>query len=1224
MHCLSFRSVCRLAILGLWVTSGHLMELSAQDEVDFVQDVRPILSNVCFHCHGPDENTRQGDLRLDTFEGLFNQRDGYHIVKPADVQSSELLQRVLSDDADLVMPPADSSKQLTKEQKDVLRRWVEQGAEWKQHWSFIKPETPAVPSVPNDDWCRNEIDYFILARQRAAGLAPSPQASALTLIRRLYLDLTGLPPTPEQADHWAQRIWGQSVDVEGSPCDEQAYLALVNELLDSPHYGERWGRRWLDLARYADTNGYEKDRDRSIWPYRDWVVNAINSDMPFDQFTIEQIAGDMVGDSTVDQQVATGFHRNTMLNEEGGIDPLEFRFHAMTDRVATTGTTWLGLTLGCCQCHTHKYDPISHTEYYQLMAFLNNADEPSLELPDEAIDARWRDNLQRAARLTDELADKWPVQSTTDVPARVIEASADGDQSVVVQDDGLILVSAANPDKAQYTVQIQVQDPTFTHLSLQATTPEGASGPGRTDHGNFVLSEIDIKARSAASAPDTPNAENYAQIGIRSATASVQQNGFEIPKAFDGQPNTGWAIHGPKGVPRDATAVFELDPNSLKPIPNGPLVLQITLKQAHGTQHTLAAFRLSTSRQRSDADADSERHQIVQQEFQKWLDQERKNAVPWQNLKPVTATSNLPILTIQDDDSIFASGDTAKRDDYFIELAASSEPIHAIRLEALPDDRLPARGPGSTYYEGTLGDFFLNEIRFTSQDQDFPIQSATESYAKNRFGSNPATAALAFDSDVQTGWSVHGRQGERHVAVFVLQEPVPAGVPVKVQMTFGRHFASSLGRFRFAATSQSTAPQARGYSEQIGQLLLQDEQASDQQSAALFREFLLSAAPLAQHAEKIHQLKQRPAATSTLVLRERPHEHPRPTFRHHRGEYLQPREPVEAATPGVLHDFPESYPRNRLGFARWIVSADNPLTARVVVNRQWAAFFGSGLVKTLDDFGLQGDAPSHPQLLDWMATTWVTEDHWSLKSLHRRIVTSSTYRQSSTVNPAAKSVDPGNRLLCYAPRFRMDAELVRDQFLVASGAISRTIGGPPVRPLQPAGVTESAYGSPQWSASAGADRYRRSLYTFAKRTAPFAMLSTFDGPSGEACIARRNRSNSPLQALTLLNDVMLVDLAGRAGLRMVDYAHDHSDLNIRQQVAYLMRLVLVRHPSEDEVAALTDFFTAQLAAFESNPAAAESLLGESRPKDPADVPLCAAWTATARVVFALDEALTRE
>ena len=1221
----------------------------AQDApVDFNADVRPILSNTCFHCHGPDQNTREADLRLDQQHPLFEDRGGHVAVKPGDAANSELIRRILSNDPDEVMPPPDSSKTLTAAQRDTLVRWVNQGATWQQHWSFVKPIRETPPDVGNDAWTRNEIDRFVLHKIRAAGLEPSSPAAPHILLRRIYLDLIGLQPTPAETDAWLTKIWGStrfdSADGSTPPLKESAWQELIDHLQASPHYGERWARRWLDLARYADTNGYEKDRDRSIWPYRDWVVNAINSDLPFDQFTVEQLAGDMLPDATIDQRIATGFHRNTMLNEEGGIDPMEFRYHAMTDRVATTGTTWLGLTLGCCQCHTHKYDPVSHTEYYQIFAYLNNADEPSLLLPSESVDEQWAKNKKQADELLADLPNQWPVNDSQNVNAEIASAVADGSQTLTVADGQWIDVSGPNSETATYVVELNLPTLQFDSIKLSTRTTGKAKGPGRTRHGNFVLNEITFEVQSNNSAPSAASGPTLTALPITAATANVEQDSYEISKAIDGDLATGWGIHGSRGIPDVAEATFQLDTSALQQLKSANGLLKVTIKQTTGDKHTIGSFALSLQKNRTPDETREARQHSLAKAFDAWRRSEKANAVDWKILVPVAATSNLPILTIQDDHSIFASGDTAKRDDYVITLEAADHPISAIRLEALPDDRLPEGGPGSTYYEGTLGDFYLTEIGAKSGSTKFPFVSATHTYAKNRFGSNPATAAMAIDGDIQTGWSVHGRQGEAHTAVFVFAEPVPAGTPLTIDMSFGRHFASSLGRFRFSATDSPTPPEARMYSPDVSQLLRDaDRPLSHDQHAKLLSTFLTSAEQLSAQSEKIRKLRLRPSATSSLVLQSRPPEHTRPTFRHHRGEYLQPKEPVTVGLPSVLLPANAAAPTDRLEFARWLVSSQTPLTARVVVNRHWAAFFGNGIVKTLDDFGLQGAAPSHPELLDWLAVTFSNDDQWSIRKLHRKIVSSATYRQSSGMSNAALQIDPDNRLLSSSPRIRLDAEIIRDQLLVAAGVLSTELGGPPVRPPQPGGVTESAYGSPKWTASKGSDRYRRRLYTFIKRTAPFAMFSTFDAPSGEACIANRDRSNSPLQALTMLNDVMLMELAQKAGESVVE---DSTLTDTASRIDNLFRRTMVRLPNADELKLLQTFFEEQKLHFATNPKQAADFTGQKL----ADVKLQsgdvaqtddinpqsttsdsdnllaeqAAWTATARAVFGLDESLTRE
>jgi len=1007
------RVLAAIMMCGAMLTSPLAAEPSPPAPVSFSRDVRPILSRYCFKCHGPDDVARQSGLRLDLRDVAVVPADsGVAAIIPGKPEESELIRRIYSDSEDERMPPVSTQTMLSDEQKRILERWIAAGAEYEQHWAFVAPQQIPLPAVKDRTWPQNEIDRFVLARLEAGGLRPSPSADKYSLIRRLSLDLIGLPPTPEEADAFVN---------DASP---DAYERAVDRLLASPQYGERWARPWLDLARYADTNGYEKDRPRSIWPYRDWVIEALNADLPFDQFTIEQLAGDMLPGATLDQRIATGFHRNTMLNEEGGIDPLEFRFHAMADRVAVTGTVWLGLTLGCAQCHTHKFDPVSHREYYQFMALLNNADEPDLDLPDPELDQRYEKNLLEADRLLAGLPEHWPA----------------------------------------------------------------AEGRGADE--------------------------------------------------------------------------------------------------------------------------------MIDERFAQWLETERRRTVDWQALRPIAAKSNLPLLTVQEDDSVFVSGDTTKQDTYELEFRSQPGRITALRLEALPDERLPAHGPGMTYYEGAKGDFFLNEFTLHVDGRAVNFARASGSYGKNRFGKGETIAPNAIDGDPQTGWSVFDRPGERHTAVFVLEQPLESPQELRLTMTFGRHYASSLGRFRISVTNDDRGGEARDLSEEIESLLLvPDGQLTTGDRARLREAFLLQAPEVAKQAQRIRKLRQPPSYTTTLVMRERPPEDPRPTHRHHRGEFLQPKELVQPATLEILPPITDGLPRNRLGLARWLVSPQNPLTARVTINRQWAAFFGRGIVATLQDFGYQGEPPTHPELLDWLAVD-LLRSGWSIKRLHKQIVMSATYRQSSRVTPELLVIDPDNRLLARGPRLRLEAELIRDSVLQASGLLSSKIGGPSVYPPQPESVTtEGAYGALPWKVSQGDDRYRRSLYTFSKRTAPFAMYATFDAPSGEACVARRDVSNTPLQALTLLNDVIFQEAAQSLGRTIFVQGG-----GLEPRAAEMFRRCMTRPPDPQELADLVAFFNSQKSRFAAGELDAAAVAGGGG----GDVDERAAWTALARVLFNLDETIVKD
>ena len=996
----------------------------AEKAPDFSRDVRPILSQHCFKCHGPDDKSRKGGLRLDLRESALKEaKSGGIALVPGKPAESELVSRIFTHDEDELMPPSSAKRPLTDAQKDTLRRWVAAGAEYQEHWAFQRPVRPGVPArselnaaledwkkrepqtapALSDEasalleWPRNAIDSFVLRRLLEAHLAPSPSADVSTLCRRIHLDLVGILPTLEEQDAFAASA---NIDLES------AVASLADRLLASPRYGERWARKWLDLARYADTNGYEKDRPRTIWPYRDWVVRALNADMPFDRFTIEQIAGDMLPGATVEQRIATGFHRNTMLNEEGGIDPNEFRFHAMTDRVATTGTTWLGLTTGCAQCHTHKFDPLTHREYFQLMAFLNNADEPDIEIRTADLASREEKNRALALKLRAGLEAKW-------------KPSADSSHKI---DDA----------------------------------------------------------------------------------------------------------------------------------------------------------------------------------FSQWLSAERSSATQWQILRPVTAVSNLPLLTIEPDGSIFASGDITKSDRYDLQFKGVPKGVTAMRIEALPDSRLPAHGPGMTFYEGPKGDFFIGEFLLISNGKDVFFSGATESYAKNNFGKNPAAAALMFDGDAQTGWTTAGRMGERHTAILTLPAPLAPSDDWKVSLLMGRHYACSIGRFRISVTTDPKPGAARDLSEAIETLLrIPDQNLSGEQRKSLREEFLMRQPALKTEAARIRDLEKHSEPQVSLGFQERAPENPRPTFMHHRGEFLQPTERVTPGVPAFLNPLPANSGRDRLAFAHWLVASENPLTARVTVNRQWGAFFGNGIVRTLDDFGYQGETPSHPELLDWLAVEFMNQS-WSLKKLHRLIVTSATYRQTSHVTGSPPGADPNARLLSRFPRIRLEAEVIRDGALASASMLTENLGGPGVFPPQPEGATEAAYGKSEWKPSTGPDRYRRSLYTFSKRTAPFALYHTFDAPTGESCIARRDVSNTPLQALSLLNDITFNEAAIAFGKSL---AADAKGDAARVEIAF--RKIVCRHPEDDERSMLMRFIA--------------SRRGEKPGGNDED----RVWAALVRALFNLDETVTK-
>ena len=1143
---------------------------------DYSRDVRPILSDKCFKCHGPDEKKRSAKLRLDDRAVAIKKG----AVVPGKPDQSGVVQRIFSDDAEMVMPPPTSNKTLTAVQKATLRRWIAAGADVAPHWAFVAPKPPPLPPVRNKTWTRTSVDAFILARLESAGLAPQPEADRPSLARRASLDLTGLPPTPEEVDAFVK-----------DPAPE-AYEAYVDRLLASPRFGERWARRWLDLARYADTNGYEKDRPRVMWPWRDWVIRAFNVDMPFDRFTIEQLAGDMLPDATPDQKIATGFHRNTMINEEGGIDPLEFRYHSLVDRVNTTSTVWLGMTIGCANCHTHKYDPVTQVDYYRIMAFFDGADEPVFDIPDADVARRRAEQEKKIDDARAALELKFPAEGGLDwTPVRIESVKSAQKATSRVLEDGSVLIGGDSPEKDTTEIAFLADLPNVAAVRLEVLPDESLphKGPGRAENGNFVVSELSLRDDKA--------------IEIASATADFEQQNFPASAALDGKPETGWAIAGPTPMNVARAAVFML----AAPRPAMKKTWTLKIDQNFGQRHTLGRFRISLGAPSKGGGRESH----FNRKLAEWIRAEEGRAVRWEPLRPVDARSNLPILAVQGDRSVFVRGDMTKSDTYELGFEVGGRKVTAIRLEAIADPRLPKGGPGRVHYEGPFGDFWLSEVTVQADGKPVKLARATQSFADGN-----KTAARAIDGDQQSGWSISGGQGRTHAAVFQLDPPVEKVSRLDLKLLFERYYAAGLGRFRISITGDERSAEARGLSADVEEaLLVAAERRTPEQLAAIRRQFLELAPELAGARKEIQKLRDGlPGYSTTLVMQEREPQDRRTTFLRNRGEFLEPREKVAAEMISLFPPLPEGTPRDRLSFARWLVNPQNPLTARVTMNRLWAAFFGRGLVRTTEDFGFQGEAPTHPDLLDWLATDFVRQG-WSQKKMMRLIVTSAAYRQSARVTAEALQKDPENKLLSRSPRTRLDAEVVRDSVLKAAGLLSPKIGGPSVFPPQPPGITtEGAYGPLTWTVSQGEDRYRRGLYTFAKRTAPYAMFSTFDGPSGEACVARREVSNTPLQALTMLNDEVVVEAARHAGKSA---AADPAPAE--KKIAAMFRRCLSREPDAAEVALLLKYLETQKARIAAQEVDAVKIAGKG---DGADVER-AAWTLLFRALLNLDEFVTR-
>jgi hypothetical protein len=1210
-------SVRPLVGLALILSASHLyaddLPPASKAPVDFARDIQPILAKACYRCHG--EKAIKGGLALDARESALKGGDNGPAILPGKSDKSRLIRFVSGIDDDIVMPPLGSGEMLTDQQVGVLRAWIDQGAQWPDalagkprskstHWAFQKPVRPKPPTVSQPNWLRNPIDAFVLARLDREKLTPAPEAPKETLLRRLSLDLIGLPPTPEEIDAFL---------LDNRP---DAYEKQVDRLLNSPHYGERWARRWLDRARYADTNGYEKDRERSIWPYRDWVIKALNNDMPFDQFSIEQLAGDLLPNATTDQKIATGFHRNTMINEEGGIDVEEFRFASVVDRIATTGGAWMGLTLQCAQCHTHKYDPITQREYYKLFAFFNNVDELDIDVTARDIEARRAQAEAQARSIEATRASQFPPVDPNEniLTLKPKKLKAEEPTKLALGNDGLIVASGKVRPTDTYIFDVEIPAGIYEAFRID-TSATGKKGPGRTTHGNFVLTDVKI----ALNTKDKPQS-----LPFRAAKADVEQVEFPAAAAIDADPKTGWAIDDGKGKIRSPHFVTFAFKDLLKL--DAKQLITITLEQAYGADHTLGQFKLSLLKKpepapKPESSSESElRASHLARKFKAW--QKEQIAHDWTILKPIKSSSlKHATMDHRPDGSILARGDKPNNDVYEIGLTDDVVGATALRLEVLPDPSLPDDGPGRAPLF-SVGDFILTDFIVTQVgpegakgDKLVAIATASEDYSE---AGHPA--ALAIDPATDTGWTVKGQIGKPHAAVFEFKEPLSKprrGSRYRVTLRQEGIHQMTIGRFRISATKDKSPILACSAPADIESLLniSLDKRSSDQQ--AKIREYFLSVAPeLDEVNRKIANIRRgAPKHPTSMVMVERPTSELRSTHIHKRGEFQQPLEIVQAGVPAFLPALPSDAKVDRLAFAQWLMSPENPLPARVFVNQAWQAFFGRGIVATVDDFGVRGDRPTHPELLDWLATEAVKLG-WSQKALHRLIVTSSTYRQSSKATAAMLSKDPLNELLARGPRVRVEAEMVRDIALRVSGLLNPAIGGPGVYPPQPDGVMALSYGQMGWPTSTGPNRYRRGMYTFIKRTAPYATFVLFDGPTSDIACIRRERSNTPLQALTLLNDPVYQEAAGALADRLLKEAPKSVDDRIRH--AY--RIVLGRHPSPHESAMIATFYNQQLDRAQKGELGNKPKSGKGPGLDPEKQ----AWTAVARALLNLDETITKE
>jgi hypothetical protein len=971
----------------------------------------------CFACHGPDAGARKAGLRLDRREVAVEKA----AIVPGDPDKSELVHRIFWDDEpSKVMPPPRTKKTLTAAQKDLLKRWVAAGAAYESHWAYIPPVRPEPPAVKDEKWVRNAIDRFILARLEKEGLTHSREADRETLIRRVSLDLTGLPPTP--------------ADVDAFVADQRpdAYERLVDRLLAEDAFGEHWARMWLDLARYGDSAGYANDPPRTIWLYRDYVIRSFNQNKPFDQFTVEQLAGDLLPNPIDDQLIATAFHRNTMTNSEGGTSPEEFRNAAIIDRVNTTMTVWMGTSIACCQCHDHKYDPLTNKEFFQVFAIFNNT-----------ADANRADESPLLSIYTDEQKAK--------------RAKLEADIAAV---------------------------------------------------------EAKFKERAPALAA------------------------------------------GREAWEREAAAV----------------------------------------------------------------------TTDWTGLTPdAMQSSGGATLTKQPDGAVLASGTNPAKDAYTITAKTDLKHITGFRLEALADPSLPSKGPGRA------GNFVLSAFKVKAGGADKGVKSAAADFEQQGFPASAAAAGKGGDA----GWAVAPQTGKDHWVVFTLDTPIDNDGAVTLTFTLehsSQYAQHVLGKFRLSATSAKNPQGGPKLPDDVrAALAVAADQRNDAQRGLLSDYYAHNVAPELE-AERTQQAALKKQVTEVVsvtvpIMREQPANERRRTHIEKRGNYLALGDEVSEGVPAVFLRDKAEMPHDRLALARWLVSPDNPLTARVQANRFWEEIFGIGIVRTSEEFGSQGEPPVNPELLDWLATEMVRQK-WDVKQFLRQLVTSATYRQSSRVTPELRERDPDNRLLARGPRFRLSAEEVRDQALAVSGLLSRKMYGPSVKPPRPASGLSAAFGGGlDWQTSGGEDKYRRALYTEWRRSSPYPSMATFDAPNRDVCTVRRVRTNTPLQALVTLNDPVFVEAAQALGRRMAQGAAGSGDhaATAADKARFGFRLCLARPPRDPELDRLVRLFDDARAEYAKDKDKAVQMatnpLGPPPPN--ADVADLAAWTAVANVLLNLDETLMK-
>ena len=1153
-----------LVLCSTTLTPALLAQAARADEragdIDFNRDIKPILSNVCYKCHGPDPAERKGGtdgLRLDTYAGATADLGDRAAIVPGDADKSELVLRISTQDPNELMPPPSSGRKLTPREVRLLTDWVRQGAKYVQHWSYVKPIRPAVPVVKDTAWPRNAIDNFLLARLERDGLKPSPEADRYALIRRLSLDITGLPPSIAEVDAFV------------NDTDPQAYEKLVDALLRKPSYGEHWGHMWLDLARYADSAGYADDPLRTIWLFRDYVIRSLNANKPFDQFTIEQIAGDLLPEPTEDQLIATSFHRNTLTNSEGGTNDEEFRTVAIVDRVNTTMAVWMGTTIACAQCHNHKYDPISQEEFFRFYAIFNNTEDADRRDESPLLDFFTDEQKQQQSRLTAEIAQlekvlqtptpelqaaqarweqafpldlKWSMLKPAEVKSQAgMAATIDADASVRI---------AAGAKNDTYTLQIPLEASTLRALRLEALPDDTlpGKGPGHAA-GNFILT----RATASIVAPATQQLSGrFVRVELPGKQKMLSLAEVQV---FRGAENLAL-----KGEARQISTDYQGDAKrAIDGQTDGRYF------EANSTTHTAAGDD------------------------------------PWWevDLKETQALDRIVVWNRTDP----GVGDRLAQFRVLL-LNEKREPVWEQTVASPPQ-------PSAALAIGGA-----RNVDFTTVAADYS-QAGFE-----------AERLLSTKDPKPQGWAVGGEIGRAHALTLITGHPIDiaAGSVLTVTIEHASPMPNqTLGKFRLSLTADPrTAEWARAPAAVIAALGVAAPERNAAQSDQIVQYFRKIAQELAPQREQLAALRTQLAElkpATVPIMRELPQAGRRVTNIQFRGNFMDLGKVVTEGTPEVFPPLPEGVAPNRLAVAQWLIDPDNPLTGRVIANRFWEQIFGIGIVSSSEEFGAQGEQPFHPELLDYLATELVRLK-WDMKAFVKLLVMSAAYRQSSRVTPELQHLDPDNRLLARGPRFRLSAEMIRDQALAASGLLSARMYGPPVKPPQPTMGLSAAFGSgTDWQTSGGEDKYRRALYTMWRRSNPYPSMATFDAPNREVCTVRRGRTNTPLQALVTLNDPVYIEAAQAFARRVVTQGGS----NLPDRMRFAFRLCLSRPPHENELARLVELYEQALKRFEQQPEEATRLatdpLGPVPPTMAA--PELAAWTTVGNVLMNLDEALMK-